>query len=311
MEQSGAKSAGAGDSCCGRVLAGKYRLIRVIARGGFGQVYLAQDLHLEKYWAVKEIPKSMAGGIGQIRREAALLGNRQHPGLPVVVDLVEEADACYVVMEYVAGVTLVQAVGQRGVFDRQECIAYMKQLAQILGYLHKQRPPVCYLDMKPENVLLTQEGRLVLVDFGAAMELEGAACNRGACYGTYGYAPPEQCGMTGQQVCDQRSDIYALGATVYFLLTGYDPSRPPFGIRPFEEWEEKAGKKLGRILCTCLMKEPEKRFQTIQELLFELQECRGERSGAWSLCKGVLCRRRFFIRQEKSIFLTEKERVGL
>ncbi|NLL80262.1 MAG: serine/threonine protein kinase [Clostridiales bacterium] len=307
----------------GEVLAGKYLILRELARGGCGSVWLAEDLHLPKRWAVKEIKKEREDQGMELKREAMLLGGRSHPALPVVVDFLDTEHFGYLVMEYVEGVTLAEAVRQRGVFSEEECLNLLCQLAEILRYLHELRPPVCYLDLKPANVLLTEEGRVVLVDFGAAMENEGAACRRGPCYGTYGYAPPEQCGELGMEaVCDQRSDVYALGMTIFFLLTGKDPGLPPFGLKSCIGWESMAGREFVRILKTCVEWLPEKRFQSMREVLVAAEGCMAEKRSAGVFQKRggrigrILCRvlpgkRRFVLRQEKSIFLTGKKRAGL
>ena len=309
----------------GQVLAGKYRLKKVLARGGMGRVYLAEDLHLHKVWAVKEMEGELMGSYEAVQNEAALLGNRSHPGLPVVVDLFADGGFFYLVMEFVEGQTLEEAVLRQGAFPEESCADVLRQLIEILSYLHNQHPAVCYLDMKPANVLLTPAGKVMLVDFGAAMETEGAACRRGGFFGTYGYAPPEQCGelrsrrdrtagkaLRRDTVCDVRSDVYALGATVYFLLTGYDPARPPFGIRPWKEWEGAAGTDFIALLQRCLEREPDRRFQSMEELRTALADCRiGKQKMKERIRQKLPWRRNFVLRQEKSVFLTEKRQSGL
>lgn len=322
----------------GSILAGKYQVLGELSRGGQGRILLVQDLHLPKKWAVKEVQRRIPGEIpkeaqikmgretaaecgavcreedcDRMRREAVLLGSRNHPGLPTVVDFMEEEENCYLVMEYIEGQTLREAVMQNGSFSEKECIALMRQAAEILAYLHSLRPPVWHLDIKPANLLLTRERKLMLVDFGAAMEAQEAVYRRGACYGTYGYAPPEQCGKgTEGGVCDGRSDIYALGVTIYFCLTGKEPGQPPFGIMPDAEWENAAGADFIRIIKRCTHKEPEKRFQTMQELTEALERCHFG-SGKLKRCLREFLpgKRTFILAREKSIFYTAKEEAGL
>lgn len=281
------------------LLGGRYWLLRPLSSGGSGSVFLARDLHLPKYWAVKRLPKSCAA---QARREAALLGSRPHPGLPAAVDFLEEAQYCYLVMEYIPGMTLQEAVRRAGAFPEARCVDAMLKLAEILENLHGRRPPVWYLDMKPANVMLTDGGGVVLVDFGAAMEPQEAALRRGSCFGTYGYAPPEQ-RLSG--VCDGRSDLYALGATAYAMLTGCDPSRPPFGIRPVREWGRLAGSGFRRILCGCLEEDPQRRIQTASELCRQLRALRRRPR------PGLLPQSAALPQQEKNVFLTTGERLDL
>lgn len=248
-----------------------------------------------------------------MRREAVLLGSRTHPGLPTVVDFIETEENCYLVMEYIEGRTLQEAVRQDGCFCETECIGLMRQTAEILAYLHSLRPPVWHLDIKPANLLLTREKKVMLVDFGAAMEAEEAACRRGGCYGTYGYAPLEQCRKGGEgAACDGRSDIYALGATFYFCLTGQDPGQPPFGIRPAKEWENAYGADFAGIIKRCTEKEQEKRFQTIHELIDALESCRPGSGKLNRYVKKLLHgKRNFILAREKSFFYTAKEAPGL
>jgi serine/threonine-protein kinase len=238
-----------------RVLAGRYRIERAVARGGMGAVYLAEDLRLDgARVAVKEMSSTFARGdteafaraMADFKREAALLARLRHPNLPRVSDRFEEDGKHFLVMEFIQGQTLRDLVRRAGGrLPLATALAVVDQLCDVLGYLHDQQPPIVYRDLKPANIMI--EGieargaavpardllsaspipRVVLIDFGIARFYRPGATGDTAVYGTLGYAPPEQYGR-GQT--DARADIYALGVLLHHLLTGHDPSATPFAL---------------------------------------------------------------------------------
>ena len=227
----------------------RYELLGLIGQGGMGAVYKATDLRLPgRLCAVKEIwlPSDMsAEALAQAReqflREASTLARLDHPNLPKVSDyftltpvtdqpapLTTSRD--YLVMDYVPGQDLhqiVQEARREGQFlDERTVLGWMTQLCDALSYLHSQDPPVIHRDVKPANVKLTPEGRIKLVDFGLVKPLDPQDPKtltglRGI--GSLPYTPIEQyAGELGHT--DTRSDLYALGATIYHLLTGRPPA---------------------------------------------------------------------------------------
>ena len=172
-----------------------------IGRGGEGSLYLARDLELGIYRAVKELP-------AEKKREAGLLRLLEHPSLPKMIDYTEQNGHCYLVMEYIRGKSLRQYLDEGKVFSGEEILSIADTVLEILKYLHSRKPAVYYGDLKPDNLMLTESGRLYLVDFGSAvLGYEGKSFT---CLGTKGYAAPEQ--YQGQIV--PSSDFYALGKTV-------------------------------------------------------------------------------------------------
>ncbi|MHB2016748.1 MAG: serine/threonine-protein kinase, partial [Candidatus Xenobia bacterium] len=209
----------------GTQLAGRYQIERLIAHGGTSLVYLGKALALgDAPVAIKEQamrfpdPAMRQAALVQFKQEASLLARLSHPGIVGVKDCFPEGDSMFIVLEHIDGRTLQDIV----LVDKRDppiplILHWGLQLCDILMYLHGQQTPVLVRDLKPENVMMDRRGRLRLIDFGLARLLEPnahtATLVRGA--GTPGYAPPEQ--YSGQT--EPRSDIYALGATLFALLT--------------------------------------------------------------------------------------------
>ena len=221
----------------GTLLSERYEIVEVIGQGGMGCVYLALDRHLEgRRCAIKEIvpppgatPEMVEAMRHQFRQEAQVLAQLDHPNLPKVYDFFAIDDRDYLVMDYVAGQDLQSIVTdarQRGRFlPESQVLLWAEQLCDALTYLHNQTPPVLHRDIKPANIKLTPTGIIKLVDFGlvrtlAPEELQTVTVVRGV--GSLPYTPLEQFSAElGHS--DVRSDIYALAATLYHLLTGQAP----------------------------------------------------------------------------------------
>ena len=167
----------------GIILKGRYCIMERIGRGGEGDLYLARDLELGIYRAVKELP-------AEKKREAGLFRLLEHPSLPKMIDYTEQNGHCYLVMEYIRGKSLRQYLNEGRIFSGEEILSIAGTVLQILKYLHSRKPAVYYGDLKPDNLMLTESGRLYLVDFGSAVL--GYERQSFYCLGTEGYAAPEQ-----------------------------------------------------------------------------------------------------------------------
>ena len=210
------------------LLHNRYRILKPLGQGGMGAVYLAEDTHLAgRKVAIKENLNTSPDAQRQFQREATILARLRHPNLPTVTDyFIEPSGQQYLVMEYVRGEDLNQRLRTRGAMSEEEAVNCTAQLLSAVHYMHTWQDPdtgqdraVIHRDIKPGNVKLTPDGRYVLVDFGIAKVASGTATVASARALTPGYAPLEQYhGGT-----DERSDIYALGATLYSLLTGRVP----------------------------------------------------------------------------------------
>lgn len=144
-----------------------------------------------------------------------------------------------------------------------------KQLCEVLGYLHTRKNPIIYRDLKPDNIMLRPDGSITLIDFGIAREYKEYAAHDTRALGTQGYAAPEQFGGQGQT--DARTDIYGLGTTLYHLVTGYNPSEPPYEIFPIRHWNPSLSQGLERIIWKCIQRNPKDRYQSCAEILYALE----------------------------------------
>lgn len=261
----------------GTILEGRYRILKEIGKGGNSVVYLVEDVHLEKQWAMKRI---LVGEEREeeYRQEVNLLKELRHEGIPMLADSFRIKQYFCLVMEYVEGISLQEYVDRHGFLSEEKAVIWMEELAGILEYLHSRRPSILYLDMKPENIILMPNGHLKLVDFGAAMlsihwGKAGASEVRKRIYGTFGYAAPEQLvrGLKAS-LMDEQSDIYGLGMTMYYLLTGIAPNKPPYEIREICESNPEISKALEQIVKKAMQKEKKKRYHTISEVSRDLKD---------------------------------------
>lgn len=252
------------------ILENRYVILKTVGRGGMGAVYLALDTRLNNIpVAIKEMSTQAVGGdlqgaIGAFKKEAAMLIGLRHNALPVVRDFFPRGeDRWYLVMDYIEGQTLKQIGDKRGPIPEVEVLEWVWQLCNILEYLHSQNPPVIFRDLKPSNIMLTPEGQIKLIDFGIARHFRQGSNADTSAYGSSGFAAPEQ---YGQNQTDARSDIYALGATLHYLLTGIDPSGSPFNFEPPSKYV-KVSPRLDRAIMKALDLRAENRPLNIREML--------------------------------------------
>jgi serine/threonine protein kinase len=203
-------------SLCG----GRYtNVVPLSDRGGMGLIFRARDSRRgQQPCIIKQLRPAPDLDESLFQREAALLAQLRHPNIPACWDAFSENGAHYLVSDLIEGLSLQDAIEQRGPAAESDVARWGLHLCDALVYLHSQQPPIIHRDIKPDNVIITPEGSAVLVDFGIARRYE-ASRHDTMKMGTWGYLPPEQrAGRT-----EPRSDLYALGGTLYFALTGNDP----------------------------------------------------------------------------------------
>src|SRR5579883_1144505 len=211
----------------GTILHGRYRVERALGSGGFGHVYLSVDLQTNAQYAIKEYLVTGASGKAQLEHEAQVLSQLHHPNLPALLTAFDERGHYYVVLGYIEGNDLtdyIRVVRQKNeVIPLARLMEWLLSICDAVAFLHSQRPPIIHRDIKPDNIRITPNGTAILVDLGNAKTAADGA--RTLFFirhqGTPGYAPLEQ--YPGGTGTDERSDIYALGGTLYFALTAHEP----------------------------------------------------------------------------------------
>ncbi len=257
----------------GSIFDNKYKILSVIGQGGMSTVYLAMNERAGKTWAIKEIRKEGISDYRLVKQslitEVSLLKNLSHPYIPTIVDVVEKDDSILIVMDYIEGNNLRKKLEEYGSFSQEYVIEWAKQLCDVLIYLHTRRPKIIYRDLKPGNIMLRPDGTICLIDFGTAREYKEKGTDDTVCLGTRGYAAPEQFGGLGQT--DERTDIYCLGTTMYHLLTGHNPSEPPYQMYPIRKWNSDFSQGLEKIIKKCTEQNPNNRYSSCEEVLYDLQ----------------------------------------
>src|SRR6202046_5027323 len=274
----------------GTILQGRYAIDRLRGGGGMGMVYLARDQRLaNRPCALKEMVDHFIDQAQRIEaneyfaREADTLAQLKHQAIPAITDRFELANRHYLVMEYVEGRNLEEELAARGEpLPEGLVIDIARQLCDVLSYLHGLAPPIIYRDMKPSNVMLNSNGRVVLVDFGIARLFKAA--RKGTMIGTLGFAPPEQY----QGLVDPRSDIYSLGATLHYVLTGRDPEKfPPFSFPPVRDLRPAVSSNLAGAIDAALAYEMDGRPGRIQDFRDMMLYGRGLEAGRVTSTSGT------------------------
>src|SRR5947209_440302 len=245
----------------------RYMIIRTIGQGGMGAVYQAKDLRRQTMCAIKEMSLSMVPAdeqekaIENFKAEAEMLARLSHPNLPTFSGYFTEGDRHFLVMEYIDGHTLEDLLEHNNEpFPEKRVLGWAQQLCDVLAYLHSQRPPIIFRDMKPGNIMLARNGRIKLIDFGIARFFRQNGAHDTRMLGTPGFAPPEQYGRTQT---DERSDIYSLAITLFQMLTN-TLSEKGFGLHNVHESYPQISLPVARALEKAAALSPEDRFQSVE-----------------------------------------------
>ncbi len=258
---------------------GSYQILRTLGRGGMGITYLVWDKNKTNQGAPSlSVLKEMKADMIRVpkarelfEREARVLKSLAHPNIPKYYDFFVENNRKYLVMELIHGQNLEDLIRQRGAINSERAIEWMIQLCLVLDYLHNLQPPLIHRDVKPANLILRNlDGRLMLLDFGAVKELGTSLNTR---IGVEGYSAPEQ--YSGKP-CVQ-SDIYGVGTTIVFLLTGktpmqyyrYEKNKYEIDIASIPNLSDK----LGDVIRKACQPNPSDRHQSAKELLESLRAC--------------------------------------
>ena len=279
----------------GVTLVNRYSIQDVIGVGGMGSVYRARDMHFPnvvKLVAVKEMinmapdPLVRQTIVQNFEREANLLATLHHPSIPRIYDYFSHDDRSYLVLEFVQGRDLETVINEaNGFLTEDQVISWGIQLCDVLEYLHGHKPdPIIFRDMKPSNVMINQNGDVILVDFGIAKTFQTGI--KGTMIGTEGYSPPEQYRGDATPL----ADVYALGATMHHSLTRRDPRlEPPFTFaeRPIRRINSNVSIELEAVVNTALNYNPTERFPTAASMKEALMNV-ARKTGTLSKLSAVL-----------------------
>jgi serine/threonine protein kinase len=256
------------------MLGRRYIVLKTVGQGGMAAVYQATDTKSNRVVAIKEMsqdgltPEELREALDNFSAEARMLQNLNHDNLPKVYESFTESARHYLVMEFIEGQTLEQkmrAVG--GALPQADVLRWSAQLCAALDYLHLHKPPIIFRDLKPANIMVTPKGKIKLIDFGIARIFNRSRTKDTQALGTPGYAPPEQ---YGSAQTDPRADIYALGATLYQLLTGYDVSKTPFALPPIQSKNPMVAPNVRYAIERATRLDRNQRYQSVREFQTDL-----------------------------------------
>lgn len=245
----------------------KYRLVRELGKGGTSRVYLGIDRQNGKKYAIKKY-EGMSG-YASAEKEFQRMRGIRHPGIPAFWESIEEPGGGVLVMEYVPGITLKERIVRYGAVGEVQAVRWGIEICHILAFLQWQRPPVIYRDLKPSNIMITPLSRVKLIDFGAAVEVEGGTGHVEIPVGTKGYAAPEQFARGG--TIDMRTDMYGFGAVMLYMLTGQHPSQTGGDWFRVPVDGTAISKPLRTVLSRCVQREPNRRYRCFEEIERDLE----------------------------------------
>jgi serine/threonine protein kinase/tetratricopeptide (TPR) repeat protein len=274
----------------GDVLAGRYEILQLLGEGGMGAVYKAQDRELDRPVALKLIRPELASSSSMLARfKQELLLSRQvtHKNVIRIYDLGDADGAKFITMEFVEGRDLRSLIQEKKTFSPAEAVEIMQQVCQALEAAHSVG--VIHRDLKPQNIMREDSGRILVMDFGLARTMQGDGMTQvGALVGTMEYMSPEQ--ALGKQL-DQRSDLFTTGLILYELLTGKMPFHADSALAslikrtqeraiPVSDHDANIPGALSGIVSKCLETDPNLRYQTATEMLRDLDSWQGKRAAA-------------------------------
>lgn len=267
-----------------------YKKLYKIGEGSMGEVYCVKEEKTGKKYACK-----ISNQISWLKQESDFLSKIIYPLFPRWKEYWEEEQKAYLVIEYISGSSLEDLLQRRHFFSQQETVRIAIEVASGLAWLQEGSKVIVYRDIKPENIILQEDGRVRLVDMGLAMDLSDTQREQRKKLikraGTIAYAPPEQWEEGG--IVDVRSDIYALGKVMHYMVTGCNPSQKQGNFAPIRVYNRHLWRGLEQIIIDCISPQPKERISTMRELIGRLSVYRN--GSGWQIWKAeisALLRRR-------------------
>jgi len=274
------------------VLGPDYENIVPMAGGGTGELFRAHKRGLDVDVVVKRCKTKYQGRMDETR-EARILKNLRHQYLPRIYDVIYAADGfAYTVMDYIEGCNLDQYVKRYGALPQKQVVRWLRQLCEVIAYLHKQKPAVVHCDLKPQNIMITMEGDICVIDFNTSLLYDNREMQ--ALGATCGYAAPEQYHISDYALnriperdraqwaqwsrmaapfgkVTEQTDIYAIGALAYFMMTGYAPGHCLEGFIPIDRYRIRLGDSLRAVIEKAMQVDPKLRFSSARAMLHALE----------------------------------------
>lgn len=265
----------------GMFIADRYEILAHIGSGGMSEVYKAKCHKLNRFVAIKVLKNEFAQNpdfVAKFRIEAQSAAILSHPNIVSIFDVGDENDIHYIVMELIEGITLKDYISNKGKLDIRESIGITIQVAQGLAAAHEQH--IIHRDIKPQNIIISKDAKVKVMDFGIARATSGDTINSSANMGSVHYISPEQ---ARGGYCDERSDIYSLGVTLYEMLAGQVPFDGENTVAialahiqnefpSLRELDETIPVSLEKIIFKCTMKKAERRYSSVMELIGDLRK---------------------------------------
>lgn len=257
-----------------RVICEKYHVLECLHQTETNTVYLTEHESLKTKRIIKQMKKQENFQILEIE----ILKKFSHSNIPKIIDVAEDSEYIFLIREYAEGKNLEEWLSEKEAFDEKELLNIAEQLADVLHYLHKGfEYPIIYRDLKPENIILDEQGRLYLIDFGIARCAVPQRQKDTLFLGTKAYAAPEQFGVFRS---DEKSDIYAYGMTLYYLISRHKLTSPPYKRLEPEKWQGNYSRELIDIVYACGDPHREKRPDSFSEIREQLKKLREEEKKA-------------------------------
>ncbi len=270
----------------GEIIGNEYQIIEPIGKGGISVVYKARHLNLQKDVVLKRVKDEQLPKIRNLREEAQILSRLKHQYLPQVYNFLETREGVFTVIDFIPGQPLSYYIKQGYKIDQKQLIVWGIQLCEALDYLHTRKPPIIHSDIKPDNIMVTPEGQICLIDFNISLDGKSKNYISGQ---SAGYASPEQYFNVAperdeqgnpsyrfqmQAALDERSDIYSLGASYYHLLTGIRPGNLGKGeqIVPLSAFSLPYSEAFLQIITRMMAPDPNDRYQTAASLKKAFQD---------------------------------------
>jgi eukaryotic-like serine/threonine-protein kinase len=287
----------------GTVLNERYEVIELLGEGGMGAVYKTNDLQLDRVVALKTIRPELASStdiLARFKQELILARQITHRNVIRIFDLGDDAGTKFITMEFADGATLRSLLSERGKFEPAEAVEVTRQICLGLEAAHAEG--VIHRDLKPQNIMRSRQGRVVVMDFGLARTLTSSMTQTGALVGTMEYMSPEQ--ALGKEI-DARSDVFAIGLIFHELLTGKTPYQADTAIAsllmrsqqaaiPASEVDASVPRDLSRIVSRCLERDCSRRYQSASEILKDLDAWAADKSVAAKPSYPVISRRQAY-----------------